>query len=137
MIGYSAIETKLECTGMSSMTHCGGDLGDCALSTTMTRLRWTRLLPPRQFDPNRPGTFVLVHLQRLLVQEAKSYTFAPHDGLDFCHAVIAAAYGSVIALDKAWKRRVERLPQATQLARTYYRPELDALVGLLESRTFS
>lgn len=96
-----------------------------------------RLLPPCEFDPNRLGNFVLVHLQRMLVQEAKSYSFAPHDGLDFCHAIMAAAYGSVIALDKAWKRRVEALPHADQLARTYYRPELDQLVGLLESRSLS
>lgn len=95
------------------------------------------LLPPCQFDATRPGTFVLVHLQRLLVQEAKAYSFAPHDGLDFCHAVMAAAYGSVITLDKDWKRRVERLPCANQLARTYYRPELDQLVALLESLSLS
>lgn len=92
-----------------------------------------RLLPSFQFDAHRPATFVLVHLQRLLVQEAKAYKFAPHDGLDFCHAVMAAAYGSVITLDKHWKRRVEILPCADQLARTYYRPELDQLVALLES----
>ena len=92
-----------------------------------------RLLPPCQFDPRRPATFVLVHLQRLLVREAKSYKFMPHDGGDFCHAVMAAAYGSVITLDKQWKRRVEVIPSANQLARTYYRPELDHLVSTLES----
>ena len=92
-----------------------------------------RLLPSRPFDEHHPATFVLVHLQRLLVLEAKAYTFTPHDGLDFCHAVMAAAYGSVITLDRHWKRRVQSLPSANQLARTYYRPELDQLIEVLES----
>jgi len=92
-----------------------------------------RLLPSLPFNTHRPATFVLVHLQRLLVQEAKAYKFMPHDGLDFCHAVMAAAYGSLVTLDKHWKRRVESLPCATRLARVYYRPELDQLVDLLES----
>jgi hypothetical protein len=92
-----------------------------------------RLLPPRPFEGRHPAAFVLVHLQRLLVLEAKAYKFMPHDGLDFCHAVMAAAYGSVITLDRHWKRRVQSLPSANQLARTYYRPELDQLVAALES----
>jgi hypothetical protein len=92
-----------------------------------------RLLPSLQFDAHRPAAFVLVHLQRLLVQEAKAYKFMPHDGLDFCHAVMAAAYGSLVTLDKHWKRRVESLPCANELARTYYRLELDQLVDILES----
>jgi len=92
-----------------------------------------RLLPPRPFDEQHPATFVLVHLQRLLVLESKAYQFMRNDGLDFCHAVMAAAYGSIITLDRHWKRRVQRLPSANQLARIYYRPELDELVGLLES----
>lgn len=96
-----------------------------------------RLLPPCQFDARRPAAFVLVHLQRLLVLEAKHYRFAPHDGLDFCHAVMAAAYGSVVALDKDWKRRVQSLPSANELARTYYRPEIDELVVILESLSSS
>lgn len=96
-----------------------------------------RLLPSCEFDTHRPATFVLVHLQRLLVQEAKSYRFMPHDGLDFCHAVMAVAYGSVITLDKHWKRRVEMLPRANQLARTHYCPELDQLVAILESLSSS
>jgi hypothetical protein len=91
-----------------------------------------KLLRPVEFDANRPATFVLVHLQRMLVQEAKAYKFMPHDGLDFCHAVMAAAYGSLATLDKQWKRRVEHLPGANQLARMYYRPQLDQLVDMLE-----
>jgi len=91
-----------------------------------------QLLPPGDFA-SRPAAYVLVHLQRLLLLESRSYHFAPHDGLDFCHTVMAAAYGSVIALDKGWKRRVQCLPGAANLARTYYRPELDELVGVLES----
>ena len=89
-------------------------------------------LPPCEFDERFPATFVL-HLQRMLVKEAKGYRFKRHDGLDLCHAAIAAAYGSVITLDKQWKRRVQTLPAHHQLARTYYRPEIDQLVGILEA----
>lgn len=92
-----------------------------------------RLLPPVPFDERRRATFVWVHLQRMLVVEAKAVQFKDNDGLDFCHAVLAAAYGSVITLDKQWKRRVENLPAPNRLAKVYYRPELDSLVDLLES----
>lgn len=94
-----------------------------------------QLLPPCQFDEHRPATFVLAHLQRVLVGEAKSFQFKQHDGLDFCHAVLAAAYGSLVTLDKQWKRRVEELPRPHHLARTYYRPELDQLVETLKRLT--
>lgn len=90
-------------------------------------------LPSLPFETQRPATFVLVHLQRLLVQELNAYKFMPHDGLDFCHAVMATAYGSLVTLDKHWKRRVQSLPYASRLARVYYRPELDHLVDDLES----
>ncbi len=90
-------------------------------------------LPPCRFDERFPATFVLVHLQRILIKEAKEYHFKRHDGLDLCHATIAAAYGSVITLDKEWKRRVEALPAPHNLARTYYRPEINQLVATLEA----
>ena len=90
-------------------------------------------LPPAQFTEQAPATFVLVQLQRLLIQEAKQYHFKRHDGLDLCHAVLAAAYGSLVALDRHWKRRVLALPEAAKLARTYYRAEIDDLVAMLET----
>jgi hypothetical protein len=62
-------------------------------------------LPPCQFDERLPATFALVHLQRLLIKEAKGYRFKPHDGLDLCHAAVAAAYGSIITLDKQYSHR--------------------------------
>lgn len=92
-----------------------------------------QILPPRQFDERAPATFVLVHLQRLLIKEAKAYQFKKGDGLDLCHAVVAAAYGSLITLDKQWRRRVQALPEAEKLARTYYRPEIDKLIATMES----
>jgi hypothetical protein len=91
------------------------------------------LLPPSQFDERFPASFVLVHLQRIVIKEAKGYHFKRGDGLDLCHAAIAAAYGSVITLDKQWKRRVEALPAPHQLAQTYYRPEIDQLVATMEA----
>ena len=92
-----------------------------------------QVLPPRQFDERFPATFVLVHLKRLLIREARAYQFKSHDGLDLCRAALAAAYGSLITLDKQWKRRVQALPEANKLARTYYRPEIAELVAIMET----
>lgn len=92
-----------------------------------------RRLPPLAFDPRRPATFVFVHLLRMLVTEWKAYHFKKNDALDFCHAVLAAASAGVATLDKQWKRRVENLPKPNQLARVFYRPEVDQLVELLET----
>ncbi len=92
-----------------------------------------QMLPPLAFDERRPATFVWVHLQRMLVLEAKAFQFKDNDGLDFCHAVLAAAYGSLATLDRHWKRRVEQLPKPNNVARMYYRPEVDDLVAVLES----
>lgn len=92
-----------------------------------------RLLPPVPFDEQRRATFVLIHLLRTLVLEAKAFQFKDNDALDFCHAVLAAAYGSIATLDKQWKRRVENLPKPNRLAKVYYGPQLDELVDLLNS----
>jgi hypothetical protein len=77
-----------------------------------------RELPPMPFDERRPATFAWVHLQRMLVLEARA--FRRNDGLDFCHAVAAAAYGSLATLDRQWRRRVEQLPVPNNVARIYY-----------------
>jgi hypothetical protein len=90
-------------------------------------------LPPSQFDDRFPATFVLVHLQRILIKEAKGYHFKRHDGLDLCHAAVASAYGSVITLDKHWKCRVEALPTPNRLAKIYYRNELDEFLSAMEA----
>jgi len=92
-------------------------------------LRW----PPVFFDDNKPATFVMNHLIRLLVHEAKSYQFKKNDGLDFCHAVVASAYGSLVTLDSQWKRRVESIPKPNRLAKIYYGPELDQFVNDMET----
>ena len=84
-------------------------------------------------DHQRPATFVLNHLLRMLVREAKAFHSKKNDGLDFCHAVLASAYGSMITLDKQWKRRVDNLPRHNHLAKVYYRPQVDELVDLLET----
>ena len=90
-------------------------------------------LPPCQFNEHSPATFVSIYLQRLLIQEARSHHFKSHDGLGLCHATLAAAYGSLITLDKHWKRRVLALPSSEKLARTYYRAEIDELVAMMET----
>ena len=92
-----------------------------------------RQLPPVPFDSRKPATFVATHLLRKLVIESKAFQFKDGDGPDFCHAVLAAAYGSIVTLDKQWKRRVENLPTPNRLAKVYYRPEVDQLVDMVES----
>lgn len=91
-----------------------------------------RMWPPVYFDVSRPATFVMNHLLRMLIVEAKAYQFKDHDARDFCHAVLAASYGSIATLDKQWKRRVENLPKPNHLAKMYYSEEIDQLVDMLE-----
>lgn len=90
-------------------------------------------LPPIAYDPKRPATFAWNHLVRNLVVNAKGHAPKMGDGRDLCHAVMGAAYGSFVALDKHWKQRVSGLPKPNGLAKVYYEPELDQLVSDLES----
>lgn len=92
-----------------------------------------RVLPPIPFNEAMPATFALTHLQRKIVIEWKQYHFDAHDARDLCHAVVATAYSSICTLDKAWKRRIEGLPQPHRLARVFYSREIDSLIDVLES----
>ena len=94
-----------------------------------------REAPSLPFDHRRPATFVLTQLLRMLVLQAKAFQCKKNDGLDFCHAVLASAYGSLITLDKHWKRRVENLPWQGHRPKVYYRPQVDELVDELEAVT--
>jgi len=89
-------------------------------------------LPAATFRPAYATAFTLTQLTRLLVLDAKAYRLKKGDGIDFCHAVIAASVARAATLDKAWKRRIEALPKPNGLARIFYRPELDQLVDDLE-----
>lgn len=89
-------------------------------------------LPPVPYQRNRPATFALVHLLRILVREARAFQFAPHDGLDLCHAVLGSAHAHLPTLDRQWKRRVEQIPQPHELAQIYYRPQVAELVERFE-----
>jgi len=95
--------------------------------------RLDKFAPPIPYDSRWPASFVLSHMMRTLVLEAKAYSYVQNDALDFCHAVVATAYGSLITLDKAWKRRVGTLPRPNQLAYVFYRPEVPELVSAIES----
>jgi hypothetical protein len=89
-------------------------------------------LPPAPFKPGYSTTFTLTQLTRALVLDAKAFQLKKGDGIDYCHAVIAASFARAATLDKAWKRRIEALPKPNDLAKIYYRPELDQLVDDLE-----
>jgi hypothetical protein len=85
--------------------------------------------PLLSFAPSRRTSFVYRNLLRITVVEADS--LKKGDGLDFCHAVIACAFGSFAALDTQWKRRVGALPP-NALARVYSPRELDQMVTDME-----
>jgi hypothetical protein len=89
-------------------------------------------LPPAPFKPGYPTTFTLTQLTRGLVLDAKAYQLKKGDGIDYCHAIIAASFARAATLDKSWKRRIEALPKPNDLAKIYYRPELDQFVDDLE-----
>jgi hypothetical protein len=88
--------------------------------------------PVVPFNERFPATFAYIGLVRFLILESKSFVMMPGDGVDFCQAVIGSAFSTFATLDKRWKRRVEALPKPNRLARIYYQPELDALVGIIE-----
>jgi len=90
-------------------------------------------VPLVSFGQVPPATFVYHNLIRLLILEWKAFAMMPGDGVDFCQAVIGSAFSTVATLDKKWKRRVELLPQPNMLARIYYEPQLDQMVGDIES----
>jgi hypothetical protein len=92
-----------------------------------------KICPPVQYSNGAPGRFALLHLLRQLVVEANRFSLKKGDGRDLCHAVLGSAYGSIAALDKHWKRRVEALPKPNALAHIYSANELDQLVNDLES----
>jgi hypothetical protein len=92
-----------------------------------------KAFPNERYSKNMPTRFALLQLLRLLVTEAKKFTLKKGDGRDLCHAALGAAYGSIAALDKYWKRRVGALPGPNGLARIYSRNELDELVDDLEA----
>ncbi len=89
--------------------------------------------PEIPFDDRWPVSFVLHHLLRILVHEAKAYKLKCGDGPDFCHAIMATAHAQVAALDKQWKRRVEQIPPPHRLAQVYYKPQIEEMVSKFEA----
>ncbi len=85
------------------------------------------------YSEQHPARFAFFQLQRVIWNEARAYQLKANDGMDFCHAVVASSYGSIITLDKHWKRRILEVPQPHRLARTFYRAELDELVDEFEA----
>ncbi len=78
---------------------------------------------------NIRAIYVFACLARQLILEAKSHTFKDGDGMDFCHSVMGAAFGSFALLDKHWKRRLEEaVPDKTKIARLYDSAGLSELV---------
>ncbi|MEQ1760415.1 MAG: hypothetical protein ABL986_19045 [Vicinamibacterales bacterium] len=76
----------------------------------------------------------LVHA--ILVEEARSFAWTPNDAVDFGHALMPLVLADAMFMDKAWKRRVERiassLPQ--DLPQIFYEPESSQFLDWLESQ---
>jgi hypothetical protein len=104
----------------------------CRAELKRDREWFDRKLPILQFNPSKPATFAVHHLVRNLILD-NGYHLKKGDGMDFCHAVMASAFASFGALDKHWKRRVEKLPKPNQLARIYYEPEISKMIADIES----
>lgn len=90
-------------------------------------------LPEPKFDPRKPATFAKDCLMRELILD-RGYTLKKGDGMDFCHAVIAASFADFATLDKHWKRRVEDFPKPNGVRQIYYEPELPQMVTDLEAQ---
>jgi len=85
------------------------------------------------YSDKHPAQFAFLHLQRVIWNEARQYQLKKNVGIDFCHAVVAASYGSLITLDNQWKRRVLAIPKPHRLAKVFNRAEIDQLVDELEA----
>ena len=87
----------------------------------------SQLAAPPAYNPNKRASYVFACLARQLILEAKSHTFKDGDGMDFCHSVMGAAFGSFALLDKHWKRRLDphhRGPDRDQQERRHQREYL-------------
>jgi hypothetical protein len=89
-----------------------------------------RAFPLVPFHPTRRAFFVYRNFLRIMAMDANS--LKKGDGMDFCHAVMACAFGSFATLDKRWKGRAESLPKPNHLARIYCPLELDQMVTDME-----
>jgi hypothetical protein len=58
-------------------------------------------LPVMQFESTDRTKYIMSRRLRLLVLEFKSHQLTRNDAMDFCHATMAAAYSSIVSLDKA------------------------------------
>lgn len=91
-----------------------------------------RNFPVLPFRPEKPATFVYVHLVRRLVVD-RGLQLKHGDGIDFCHAVIGASYATAMTLDTQWKDRIEGIPGPHKLAKVYGPNQLDMMIGDLEN----
>jgi len=103
----------------------------CRLAQSRDRNWLNHHYPTVNFNPTMPATFTYVNVIRALVED-KGYNLKKGDGADLCHAVMGAAFGSVMTLDNHWTRRIQGLPQPNQVAIAYSPPELEAFVERIE-----
>jgi hypothetical protein len=103
---------------------------DVAVRSNLNRRWLDAVFPSIPYDSARPAHFVYQNLMRVMVLE--SATFKPGDGMDFCHAVLASAYGSFATLDRRWKHRIASLPKPNNLARIYSGQELNSMIDDME-----
>lgn len=90
-------------------------------------------MPLFPFNSSRSVRFAYTNLLRGLISD-RGYQIKKGDGVDFHHAVMAAAISSFATLDKQWKRRLEDLPKPNKVPRIYYEPEIPAMITDIESQ---
>lgn len=89
-----------------------------------------KAFPVIPFNPRRRAFFVYQNFLRIMAVDADS--LKKGDGMDFCHAVMACAFGSFATLDKRWKCRADSLPKPNELPRIYGPLELEQMVTDME-----
>jgi hypothetical protein len=121
--------------------RANADAMDASLGAKLAELRalydgGNRIIDRSEDDPLLPGRradYVMGQMLRMMIQEAKSHGFQPHDALDLCHAVMAISYGLMVTLDKKWWRRAGKMRHRDRLARVYYGHQLEQFVSDFES----
>jgi hypothetical protein len=120
--------------------RANADAMDATLRAKLAQLRGlydagNRVIDRNEGEPllkGRRAAYVMGQMTRMMIQEAKSHGFQPHDALDLCHAVIAISYGLLVTLDKKWWRRASKMRHRDQLARVYYGHQLTQFVSDFE-----
>lgn len=86
---------------------------------------------PDAWLPSTPCAAAQIAVLRALATESER-PFTDNDAFDIFHAMMAAAYADIAALDKRWHRLVAGLATTIKVPETFYAPELPQMIGRFE-----